>query len=732
MPDRVGRGFDGLRGAGTPDLWDRIQAREPARPPAEPGPARRVLIATFALSVAVAGLGVGYLAFGGNGSTAATTGTNVPAPERIAFTASEPLPRPSSGSTPGSSAEAPGPPTQIYTVNPDGSDLRQLTDDPALKGSLVWSPDGSELAFTSYDLDRKVEQLSVMSFDGSGRRLVCEACTGTFYAPPDDAGCFEGCPDPSAPTDRLTWSPNGRWIAAPLTWDGGLALIDPATGETIEAGELGAVSGTSWSADGARLAVSVDGDDPGLFVVDAATVSASRLLAAEPYSGGPPAWSPDGSSIAFAQAIKVGGGWRAELVFVDPHDGSTRTVLDTDDLFEIYDLKWSPDGARLAVLHHPVDPPTAALLTVAADGSDVRMLALCENGRDADGLCSSNGGSVSWSSDGRSLAFLNGVGDRAFTVVTLGGRDVPASAVPVSGDLVPSCCLAWATSAREPSTDGPAASVTVPDVIGLRLGDAREVLKEASLTVGRVTVESISAPERGVVTQVPRPGSVVHPGTAVALSFVDGATASDEPSASPPSNELHVSCEGGETTVLTPSVEASSDGLHVIVEGDTTGVEGVLLANSSDPAARESVWSSGDLGVDDEFARPVPPGTAHVLCVQYGESVASDPSAVAGWPAFDVSAPLFTPYSLSCTDPPHDLRTVAIDGWTNAPEFIRTRVDAAVPLQRAVRAGYPEESGFEWWTVSSGGKTVGAFMFRPSGSVVQATGCPEARLTISP
>lgn len=444
MPDRIDDGFEHLRGARTPDLWERIEAREPARPPAEPGPVRRVLIATLALSVAAAGLGVGYLAFHGEASTGGTTGVDLPAPERIAFTASEPRPEPSQGPgnvSVGSSGEQDPMPTQIYTVNPNGSGLRRVTDDATLKGSLAWSPDASELAFTSYDLERKVEQLSVIAADGSERRLVCEACTGTFFVVPDDEVCFEVCSPPTALEDLLTWSPDGAWIAAPLTQDGGLALIEPTTGVVKEAASLDRVGGTSWSPDGRRLAVSVGGKEPGLWIVDAAENGAALLLAADPY--GPPAWSPDGSTIAVGRTAKIGGSSRAELVFVNAIEGSERTVLGPDTLFELYDLEWSPDGTRLAVLHHPVDPPTAALLTVAADGSDPQMLALCENGNDRDGLCTSNGGGVSWSPDGSAITFDNYDGERhAFSVLTLGG-----TAMPISAELDPRCCIAWSPGA---------------------------------------------------------------------------------------------------------------------------------------------------------------------------------------------------------------------------------------------------------------------------------------------
>jgi hypothetical protein len=114
--------------------------------------------------------------------------------------------------------------------------------------------------------------------------------------------------------------------------------------------------------------------------------------------------------------------------------------MDDRSTFGVYDIEWSPGGSRLAVTYHPIEPPTAALMTMASDGSDVRMEALCENGVDKDGLCPPNGDAVVWSPDGHDLLFGN-VGDserRAFVVLAADG-----AAVPVSGSLVPGCCIAW-------------------------------------------------------------------------------------------------------------------------------------------------------------------------------------------------------------------------------------------------------------------------------------------------
>ena len=178
-------------------------------------------------------------------------------------------------------------------------------------------------------------------------------------------------------------------------------------------------------------------------VVEVPSGATTLLHEGNPYTGSPPAWSRDGSTIAFGQAVRVDGDLYAKLLFIEADDGSSRKILGPRKLFSVYDLEWTPAGDRLAVLHHPVDSPTAALLTTALDGSDIRMVALCENGRDEDRLCPSNGGGVEWSPAGRKLAFRNYDGRRsALSVLTVAGR-----AVPISGRLVPGCCLAWSGGA---------------------------------------------------------------------------------------------------------------------------------------------------------------------------------------------------------------------------------------------------------------------------------------------
>jgi Tol biopolymer transport system component len=67
--------------------------------------------------------------------------------------------------------------TEIFTMNPDGSNQVQITnDDLELKREVIWSPDSSMMLFLTYQgraLSRLYSVYSMFS-DGSGTTLLTE------------------------------------------------------------------------------------------------------------------------------------------------------------------------------------------------------------------------------------------------------------------------------------------------------------------------------------------------------------------------------------------------------------------------------------------------------------------------------------------------------------------------------------------------------------------------------
>jgi TolB protein len=81
--------------------------------------------------------------------------------------------------------------TDLYVSKLDGSNRRDITNNPAIDNAPTWSPSGKQLAFES-DREGGVAQIYICDSDGANvRRIIKEG---------GDA-------------DSPAWSPDGRWIA---------------------------------------------------------------------------------------------------------------------------------------------------------------------------------------------------------------------------------------------------------------------------------------------------------------------------------------------------------------------------------------------------------------------------------------------------------------------------------------------------------------------------------------
>jgi Tol biopolymer transport system component len=90
--------------------------------------------------------------------------------------------------------------TNLYLMNSDGSGLRQLTHDNRWNHDPVWSPDGTQIAFTSTEFDENdapvASEIRIIFVDGSQQRNITQALQADGLA-----------------TFTPAWSADGEWIA---------------------------------------------------------------------------------------------------------------------------------------------------------------------------------------------------------------------------------------------------------------------------------------------------------------------------------------------------------------------------------------------------------------------------------------------------------------------------------------------------------------------------------------
>jgi TolB protein len=194
---------------------------------------------------------------------------------------------------------------QIYVVNIDGSNLRQITYEPYRAEEPDFSPDGSKIAYCSYRADGSpdIYVTDVNNYDPV--RLT----------PGDSWNCS---PD---------WSPDGTQIVFDR-WINSSGIIEifvmRTNGQDIKRLTTLTRQGTvhpAWSPDGQQIAFVVAGD---LVIMSADGSNLHYLkIGLQPWS---PTWSPDGQYIAFNAESPT----RNQEIFIVQTDGSAQPVQVTN------------------------------------------------------------------------------------------------------------------------------------------------------------------------------------------------------------------------------------------------------------------------------------------------------------------------------------------------------------------------------------------------------------------
>jgi Tol biopolymer transport system component len=216
-------------------------------------------------------------------------------------------------------------PTDDSKVAPanDGATAQQHAATPPL-GAQIIGLDGSV-----------IERIPEVA-DGYGLRLAPDGSTIAFITP-------------------------GRISTIGVDGTGLTTLIEGITNNEGDAQDA-----VSWSPDGSQVAYVDDGD---IFVMNA-DGSGIRQLTTDPNGDFYPAWSPDGSTIAYWNGSRSGvdGGPSDSEIYTIPSDGGSATQLTNNDVSNI-EPAWSPDGTQIAYWNG------GALWVMASDGSDQHPIA---------------------------------------------------------------------------------------------------------------------------------------------------------------------------------------------------------------------------------------------------------------------------------------------------------------------------------------------------------------------
>lgn len=206
--------------------------------------------------------------------------------------------------------------SEVYIMNPDGSQQQNLTWHSARDLAPVWSPTGQHIAFNS-DRDG-IRDIYLMEANGKNVRKVFRS---------------------SAYREYPTWSPDGKKLTYlhAEDWSIYVGTIDGEHEERVaSANFLG--GDPTWSPDGSEI-VFVSTDPPAGYFLKAVNLQTRKVKVLlpnnEPKTVWDPAWSPDGALIAFY--------WRTKGIYTIRKSGRGLKLIVRDASHPA----WSPGGDEL-------------------------------------------------------------------------------------------------------------------------------------------------------------------------------------------------------------------------------------------------------------------------------------------------------------------------------------------------------------------------------------------------
>jgi Tol biopolymer transport system component len=255
----------------------------------------------------------------------------------------------------------------VYTMNPDGSDIKQLTNLGPDGGAFweSWSPDGKQIVFNEYRPPDFLGQLWLMNADGSHQHLLLAEADFNderpSFTPDGSSVIFNRCRLDIETGEYSTCSLyqiglNGTDLRAVTDFELGTKDLSPQFSP-----DNGPLAFTSIGRGGIIAAIyltTADGSGP------------SQITPA-PLSGRQPDWSPNGKAIAFA--THCCNPQNEEIWVANIEGNGLRRLTNNGDDYSAgphdFHPSWSPQGDAIVFERDAPDFSSSAIFIMKADGS---------------------------------------------------------------------------------------------------------------------------------------------------------------------------------------------------------------------------------------------------------------------------------------------------------------------------------------------------------------------------
>lgn len=257
---------------------------------------------------------------------------------------------------------------EIFTMNPDGSVPVNLTTDRANDVFPAWSPDGSQITFSSDRHDKGNLDVYVMNADGTGVTQLTDSPgedRGTSWTSDGEVIVFHSARNASADHTFDIFTMNADGSNETMIFENGSAAYvcgDSTNGIIV------------FNSSGDPLGTNPEGDFE-IFTMDMTGGNVFQVTDNAVLDSGPK-WSPDCSTISYNS---LDGGGSLDVHRINADGTGDVNLTNTPGVFDAFSA-WSPDGTEI-VFSSNRDVNFEIYTMSSLDGSNVQRLTFTELGQ---------------------------------------------------------------------------------------------------------------------------------------------------------------------------------------------------------------------------------------------------------------------------------------------------------------------------------------------------------------